>query len=379
MTDPTIKLLRDLVAIDSVNPSLVPGGAGEREIASLVAAEMSSIGMDVEVTEVAPGRPNVVGVMDIRTPGRSLMFCGHIDTVGVEGMNSPFDPIERDGRLYGRGAGDQKGGVAAMIGAARSLANSGSMKAGRLIVAAVVDEEYASIGAESLVKTWSADAAIVTEPTDLVVSIGHKGFSWVEITTEGRAAHGSRPLEGQDAILRMGRVLSHLEKLDRELQSWTPHPLLGTPSLHGSLIEGGRELSTYPDRCVLKMERRTIVGESAKSALKEAEDILAALAQEDPDFHGSAQLMFSRPAYETPEGHDLPPMLESVLKDAGRRAQRAGMTYWTDAAILGQAGIPSVIFGPGGAGYHGLEEYVRVEDVLVCQEALAKLAIDFCV
>ena len=379
MTDPTIKLLRDLVAIDSVNPSLVPGGAGEREIASFVASEMRSIGMDVEITEVAPGRPNVVGVLEGRAQGKSLMFCGHIDTVGVEGMSSPFDPIERDGRLYGRGAGDMKGGVAAMIEAARSLANSGSMKAGRLIVAAVVDEEYASIGAESLVKNWHADAAVVTEPTDLIVSIGHKGFSWVEITTEGRAAHGSRPLEGRDAILRMGRVLSRLEKLDRELQSRTPHPVLGTPSLHGSLIEGGRELSTYPDRCVLKMERRTIIGESAEIALKEAEDILAALAQEDPDFQGSAQLMFSRQPYETPTGHDLPQMIESALSQSGRDTKRAGMTYWTDAAVLGQAGIPSVIFGPGGGGYHGLDEYVRIDEVIVCRDTLAKLAMAFCV
>jgi acetylornithine deacetylase len=379
MTDPTIKLLRDLVAIDSVNPSLVPGGAGESEIASFVASEMRSIGMDVEITEVAPGRPNVVGLLEGRAQGKSLMFCGHIDTVGVEGMSSPFDPIERDGRLYGRGAGDQKGGVAAMIEAARSLASSGSIKAGRLIVAAVVDEEYASIGAESLVKNWQADAAVVTEPTDLIVSIGHKGFSWVEITTQGRAAHGSRPLEGRDAILRMGRVLSHLEKLDNELQSRNPHLILGTPSLHGSLIEGGRELSTYPDRCVLQMERRTIIGESSDIALKEAEDILATLAQEDPDFQGSAQLMFGRAPYETPAGHDLPSMLESALSYTGRGTKREGMTYWTDAAILGQAGIPSVIFGPGGAGYHGLEEYVRVEEVLVCRDALAKLAIDFCV
>ena len=379
MTDSTIKLLCDLVAIDSVNPSLVPGGAGEGEIAGFVAAEMRSIGMDVEVTEVAPGRPNVVGVLDGRARGRSLMFCGHLDTVGVEGMNSPFDPVELDGRLYGRGAGDMKGGVAAMIEAARSLANSGGMKEGRLIVAAVVDEEYASIGAESLVKTWSADAAIVTEPTDLVVSIGHKGFSWLEITTEGRAAHGSRPLEGRDAIIGMGRVLSRLEQLDRKLQSQTPHPVLGTPSLHGSLINGGRELSTYPDRCVLQMERRTIIGESTEIALKEAEEILAALAQEDPDFQGSAQLMFSRQAYETPDGHDLPQMIESALSQSGRNTKRAGMTYWTDAAVLGRAGIPSVIFGPGGGGYHGLDEYVRIDEVIVCRDTLAKLAIAFCV
>lgn len=377
MSDATIKLLRNLVAINSVNPSLVPGGAGEKEIAGMVADEMRAIGMDVEVTEVAPGRPNVVGLLEGRAQGKSLMFCGHIDTVGVEGMSSPFDPIERDGKIYGRGAGDMKGGVAAMIEAARSLANSGGIKAGRLIVAAVVDEEYASIGAESLVKNWSADAAVVTEPTDLIVSIGHKGFSWVQITTQGRAAHGSRPLEGLDAILRMGRVLTRLEKLDRRLQAQTPHPVLGTPSLHGSLIKGGRELSTYPDRCVLKMERRTIVGESEKAALNEVEEILAALSQEDSEFKGSAQLMFSRKAYQTPLGHDLPQMLESALNQIGRDTKRAGMTYWTDAAVLGEAGIPSVIFGPGGGGYHGLDEYVLIDDVIACRDALTKLAIDF--
>jgi len=378
MSDSTIKLLRDLIAIDSVNPSLVAGGAGEQGVAIRVAEEMRSAGMDVEVTEVAPGHPNVVGVLEGRGPGKSLMFCGHIDTVGVEGMSSPFDPIERDGRIYGRGSGDMKAGVAAMIEAARSLANSGSINAGRLIVAAVVDEEYASIGAESLVQKWSADAAVVTEPTDLVVAIGHKGFSWLEIKTEGRAAHGSRPLEGRDSILRMGRVLSRLEKLDRRLQSQTPHPVLGTPSLHGSLIDGGREWSTYPDRCVLKMERRTIIGESPNAALNEVEEILTELSHEDSEFKGSAEHIFSRQAYETPAGHDLPQMLESALSHIGHGAKRAGMTYWTDAAILGEAGIPSVIFGPGGAGYHGLEEYVRVEEVLACRDALTELATDFC-
>jgi acetylornithine deacetylase len=378
MPDPTIELLRGLVTIDSVNPSLVLGGAGEKEIAGLVAAEMRAIGMDVDVTDAAPERPNVVGVLEGPVPGPSLMFCGHLDTVGVAGMESPFDPIEGDGKLYGRGSGDMKGGVAAMIGAARALILSGGLKAGRLIVAAVVDEEYESIGAEALVKNWRADAAVVTEPTDLVVSVGHKGFSWVEIATEGRAAHGSRPTEGRDAILRMGRVLSHLEALDRTLQSRPPHPVLGNPSLHASLIEGGRELSTYPDRCALKMERRTITNESEHIALDEVEQILAALVQEDPEFRGSAQLMFSRLPYETPLGHHLPQMLESALAHIGRASKRAGMTYWTDAAILGQAGIPSVIFGPGGAGYHGIEEFVRIEEVLACRDVLAKLAEDFC-
>lgn len=252
------------------------------------------------------------------------------------------------------------------------------MKAGRLIVAAVADEEHASIGAEALVKKWQADAAIVTEPTDLIVSIGHKGFSWVEITTSGRAAHGSRPLEGRDAILRMGRVLSRLEDLNQQLQSQTPHPVLGTPSLHGSLIKGGRELSTYPDRCVLHMERRTIIGEPADVALKEVEEILAGLRNEDAEFTGDAKLTFSRPPYETPLEHELPLSVESALRSAGRTASRGGMTYWTDAAILGQAGIPSVIFGPGGMGYHGLEEYVRIDEVLACRDALAEVARIFC-
>ncbi len=375
----TIKFLCELIAINSVNPSLVPGGAGEKEIARAIATEMRSVGLDVEVTEVTRGRPNVIGLLEGRAAGRSLMFCGHIDTVGVEGMSSPFDPIERDGKLYGRGAGDMKGGVAAMIEAARSLANSGGVKAGRLIVAAVADEEYASIGAEYLVGKWHADAAIVTEPTDLVVATGHKGFSWVEITTAGRAAHGSRPLEGRDAILRMGRVLSRLETLDQQLQSRTPHPVLGTPSLHGSLIEGGRELSTYPDRCVLQMERRTITGEPVDVALQEVEEILAALRNEDSNFTGNARLTFRRPPYETPLEHELPRLVESAVRSSGRKANRGGMTYWTDAAILGQAGIPSVIFGPGGGGYHGLEEYVRIDEVLICRDALAEVARTFCV
>jgi acetylornithine deacetylase len=378
MSDTVINFLRELIAIDSVNPSLVVGGAGEKEIAQAVAVEMRAIGMDVEITEAAPGRPNVVGVLEGKRKGKSLMFCGHIDTVGVEGMKNPFDPKIRDGKVYGRGSQDMKGGVAAMIDAARKLSVSGKMNAGRLIVAAVADEEYASIGAEALVKDWTADAAVVTEPTDLTVAVGHKGFSWVRITAEGRAAHGSRPKDGRDAILRMGRVLSRLEKLDRKLQSKPPHPILGTASLHASLIEGGRELSTYPDRCVLQMERRTISGEPLEIALSEAEEIIVALKQEDPEFEAAAEFLFGRLPYETPAEHEVPQMLESAVKSAGRQTKRGGMTYWTDAAILGEAGIPSIIFGPGGAGLHSIEEYVIADEVIVCRDALCELARNFC-
>jgi len=212
-----IPIVRSLVETNSVNPSLVPGAPGEAEAARVAADAMRRAGLDVVFQEAAPGRPNVIGVLEGRAPGASVMFCGHIDTVGVEGMTDPFVPTIANGRLYGRGSQDMKSGVAAMIAAAGVLAKSWSK--GRLIVAAVVDEEHESIGAEALVRDWRADAAIVTEPTDLAVATAHKGFAWIEIVVRGRAAHGSRPAEGRDAILRMGRVLAALENLDRELQS----------------------------------------------------------------------------------------------------------------------------------------------------------------
>ena len=211
MTDPCISLLEELVSIDSVNPSLAPGAAGEARVAAHIAGHMRRLGLDVHLQEVAPGRPNVIGVLDGSTPGPSIMFCGHTDTVGVEGMAAPFTPAIRDGRMYGRGSQDMKGGVAAMIDAARVARERGF--AGRLIIAAVIDEEYASLGADALVKEWRADAAVVTEPTDLQIGVGHKGFAWFELETRGRAAHGSRPSDGRDAIMRMGRVLHGLEAL----------------------------------------------------------------------------------------------------------------------------------------------------------------------
>ena len=373
MTDPCLALLRELIAIDSVNPSLVAGAAGETQIASAVAAHMRALGLDVELQEVTAGRPNVIGVLDGAGRGRSLMLCGHLDTVGVDGMRDPFEPIERDGRLYGRGAQDMKGGVAAMIDAARVVRDRGVSR-GRLIVAAVVDEEYASIGADALVTAWTADAAVVTEPTDLQIGIGHKGFAWAEIETRGRAAHGSRPLDGRDAILRMGRVLNHLERLDRELQSRPPHPLMATASLHASIIEGGRELSSYPDRCRLQLERRTIIGENIDTFRAELEEIVARLHAEDREFEAAVRMMFSRPPYELPAAHELPRALAQAAAANGA-ARTVGMSFWTDAAILATAGIPTVLFGPSGAGLHSTAEYVELSSVIECRDALASLAV----
>ncbi|HZR23841.1 MAG TPA: ArgE/DapE family deacylase [Vicinamibacterales bacterium] len=375
--DPAIALLKKLVAINSINPTLVPGAPGEAAIADAIADHLRRIGLSVTVQLVADGRPNVIGVLEGKQPGPALMFCGHTDTVGVTGMRAPFDPIERDGKLFGRGSQDMKAGVAAMIDAARVVAERG-LAAGRVIVAAVVDEEHSSIGADALVAQWSADAAVVTEPTDLDIAVGHKGFAWVEVEVFGKAAHGSRPRDGEDAILRLGRVLSRLEDLDRALQSRPPHPLVGTGSLHASFIEGGRELSSYPDRAMLQLERRSLPDEPESQALTEVKRILDQLRAIDPTFRGDARALFSRPAYEIRADHDLPATLAASIAAVGGATKIVGASFWADSAVLGQAGIPAVLFGPGGAGLHSTEEYVNVADVLMCRDALVEMTKRFC-
>ncbi len=372
-----LSLLSDLVAIPSVNPSLVPGAAGEQAIAAAIAATLGAAGLDVHIEDALPGRPNVVGVLEGKVPGRSLMFCGHTDTVGVADMEAPFDPVIRDGRLYGRGAQDMKGGLAAMIDAARQLA-AGGLDRGRLLVACVADEEYASAGADRLIERWHADAAIVTEPTDLAIGIAHKGFSAAQIVVRGTAAHGSRPSEGRDAILRMGRVLTRLESLDRSLQAGAVDPWVGPASLHASAISGGGELSSYPSRCVLQFERRTIPGESTDAAVRDAAAILAALRREDAEFSAEVSLVLARPPYALGADHPLVADLSWACREGGMEPRLSGLSFWTDAAILGASGTPSVLFGPGGAGLHGAVEYVRIDEVEACRDALVRVARRWC-
>jgi len=367
-----LPLLKDLVRVNSVNPSLVPGAPGEGQVAEVAREAMRQAGLEVAMQEAAPGRPNVIGVLEGRAPGPAIMFCGHLDTVGVEGMTDPFVPHEKDGRLYARGAQDMKGGVAAMIAAAGMLAKTWTR--GKLIVAAVVDEEHLSIGAEALVREWQADMAVVTEPTDLTVAIGHKGFAWLEVSTKGRAAHGSRPDEGRDAIVRMGRVLTALEARDRELQARPPVPCQGTASLHASSIAGGREISVYPDHCTLVMERRTVSGEDDTTVLAEVEAILAELKAADAEFEATVALTAYRSAYKVDGAHRLPATLGRALEQTGRSGSATGMSFWTDAAVLADAGVPSVLFGPGGAGLHSTVEYVTINDLYVCRDALVETA-----
>ena len=367
-----LDIARHLVAIDSVNPSLVPGAAGEAAMADWIAGWLRRAGFDVEVRELAPGRPNVVAVADGAGPGPTRMLCGHTDTVGVEGMAAPFRPEVRDGRLFGRGAQDMKGGLAAMMAAAAGWIGGPRAGAGRVVVAAVADEEYASLGGEALARDWPASEAIIPEPTGMAVAIAHKGFSCVEVVTHGRAAHGSRPADGVDAVLLMGRVLARLESLDRDLQARPPHPRLGTASLHAGRIAGGTELSIYPARCSLQVERRTLPGEPLDVAVSEVGAIVEQLARSDPSFRAEVTLLLARPAYRIDAGHPLPVRVRRLAADIGRDAPLTGMSFWTDAALLGAAGTPAVLLGPRGAGLHAADEHVVVEDLDACAEIFTR-------
>jgi acetylornithine deacetylase len=365
------ELVSALVAIDSVNPDLVPGGAGEAEIADFVAAWLSEAGLDVELDEAAPGRPNVVATARATGGGASLMLNAHMDTVGVEGMERPFEPVVRDGRLYGRGAYDMKGSLAACMLAARRLA--AEELSGDVIVTAVADEEYASVGVQSVLAERRADAAIVTEPTGLRVCVAHKGFVWAEIETEGRAAHGSRPAEGIDAITRMAPVLERLAELQAALDAAPGHELVGPGSVHASLIEGGQELSSYPARCRLALERRTAPGESADDFARECD----ALVEGVPG--AEARMGLVRPPFAVdPDAEVVQAVSRAAEAVTGRAATVYGETYWMDAAFTQAAGIPTVVFGPDGAGAHAVDEWVDLASVDACSDSLVEAARNLC-
>lgn len=371
-------LLSDLVAIDSVNPSLVTGARGEGPIAQFIARWMIESGLEVELIEVCPGRPNVIGRVRARSSGRSLLLNAHVDTVGVSGMESPFQPYVRGDLLYGRGAYDMKAGLAAIMLAGRSIARAGGAD-GDLIIAAVMDEEYASLGTQAMVKQLKTDAAVVTEPTGLRLCLAHKGFAWLTIETQGRAAHGSRPDLGVDAIAHMGRFLGELEGLGKMLAAGTEHPLLGAGSVHASLIEGGQELSSYPDRSRVHVERRTIPGETPDLVHQQVAALIELLHARDESFAATCDLYFWRDPFEVTADQAIVQALERAATEVtGVPPVIYGDTPWMDAALLSAAGIPTVVFGPGGAGAHSTMEYACLPEVEQCAHALTRLTFDFC-
>jgi acetylornithine deacetylase len=326
--DEVAALTAELVAIDSTNPDLVPGGAGEAEIARFVAAWLERAGLDVELRELGPRRANVIAVARGSGGGRTLMLNAHMDVVGAGGMGEPWTPRIDGTRLYGRGAYDMKASLAAMMLAGRDSA--GRDLGGDVIVTAVADEEYASIGVQDVVRHRRADAAIVTEPTGLDLCVAHKGFVWLEVETRGVASHGSLPEEGVDAIAKMGPVLTGLADLDRELRSRPGHPLVGPASIHASLIRGGQELSTYPARCLLSIERRTIPGETIAEVEGQIAAILAEASTADSSFRAKQRTLLVRDPFsvvwrdQSSTSHDV----TSGGQPAGIRRSREPAGGW---------------------------------------------------
>jgi acetylornithine deacetylase len=352
----------------------VPGGAGEAEIAAFVAGWGRDAGLEVEVLEEVPGRPSVIVRARGRGGGRTLLLCGHLDTVGVEGMTAPHEARVEGDRLHGRGAYDMKAGVAAALVACREAAGLGL--AGDVVVAAVADEEHSSIGVQEALRAVEADAAIVTEPTEMELGIAHRGFVWLELEVTGRAAHGSRPHLGVDAIVKAGPLLTALGGLDARLGG-DRHPLLGRGSVHASLIDGGSDLATYPEHCRISVERRTLPGES--DIQRELESLVEGCRADDPELVAQVRTLLVRDPLETPADA---PVAEAVRTAAaavlGGAPATIGASFWADSAFIAAAGIPTVLFGPGGAGAHATEEWVGIADTLACTGVLVAVAKELC-
>jgi len=368
-----LEVLQELIRTPSVNPSIAPDeGQGEEAIAKVAQKWLSERGINTRLEEVSPGRLNAVGELGAgQAP--TLIFCAHLDTVGTEGMTiPPFEPSLDGNRVYGRGSYDMKGGAAAVMAAAAVLACEDFP--GKVLVALVADEEYASIGTQDFVKRHKADACILTEPSEGRLILAHKGFVWVDIVTKGRAAHGSRWDLGVSAIGRMGRIIAALDHYDQqELRSRT-HPLVGPASQHCSLIQGGSGLSTYAEECTLKIERRTLPGETPERVLEELEEVIRATGEE-----ANLQLLLDRqPLVCGAETKIVTSLREAVTSVTGHAPELTGVGYWMDAALLAAAGIPTANYGPSGAGAHEAVEWVDLDSVVSCAQVLANSARIFC-
>lgn len=376
----TVELLKHLVRINSVNPTLVEGAPGEAEIAEHVAEFLRGIGLETQVEEVEPGRPNAVGVLKGSGGGPTLMLNGHMDTVGIEYMEiDPLNPVVKDGRMYGRGTYDMKGGLAAILSATKAVVDSGAELRGDVIVAAVCDEEYASIGTEKLVEDVRADAAIVGEPTELQILVAHKGFAWIDVETRGVAAHGSLWEVGVDAIAKMGKVQVGLECLQDEALIKKRHKLVGPPSVHASIIQGGRELSTYPDHCKLQVERRLIPGETMDEVDAEMSGLLASIGEEDPKFDGGYEITFFRGPMEVSPDEEICHILRRCsLEVIGEEPRFVGGTGWLDTQIIWEHGTSVVAFGPSGSGAHAAVEYVEIDSVIYNAMILERVIPSLC-
>lgn len=371
--------LTDLVRINSVNPSIDPDGAGESEIAAYFAEAMHVLKLEVATHEPEPGRPSVVGRLKGTGGGRSLMLNGHVDTVAVDEMLDPFSAVVRNGKMYGRGAYDMKGSLAACMTAVKALVDSGASLAGDVLIAAVADEEYASLGTAEVIRHYHVDGAIVTESTELDICIAHRGYIHIEVETIGRAAHGSRFTEGIDANMRMGRFLAELNNLENDLLIRKGHPLVGPPSLHAGVLKGGTGPSTYAASCKLVIERRTVPGETDNQVVGEIQTIIDKLSAADPTFKATLRILLARNAFETNPQQDVVKVLQQSANEVlGEQPELVGQPYWMDTALLSDAGIETVAMGPIGAGAHSKDEWVDLDSVVKMAEVLVQATLIYC-
>ena len=370
------ELVSRLVAINSVNPDLVPGAPGERAIANFAAGWLVARGVDV--AEVGPAaRPSLFCRVPGTGGGRSLLLYAHTDTVGVAGMDAPFAPVIRDGALHGRGAYDMKASLAVILRVAAEVAARPC--AGDLYLMIVADEESGSLGTEAVLaeiarRGLSIDGCLVTEPSDLRLMLGHRGFATGVITTRGRAAHTARRDEGVDAIAMMARVIVGLQDLDARLNSGPGHPLLGHSAVVASLVRGGSELFTYPAECQAEFVWRILPGQTQATLTADIEAIFAALKVRDPRFDAAlAWRLWREPMLTAADA----PLVEVLRASAGHPAECAA-PWWTDAALIQAAGIPAAIFGPAGGGIHSVDEWVGLDSLARFETVLLRVTRSFC-
>jgi len=356
------KLLRELIALPSVNPAFLPANdlrAGEQRVADFLAATAGRVGLDVEFQEVFPGRSNLLARLPASGQVRQrILLAPHMDTVGGE-SSEIFDPREKDGRLHGRGACDTKGSVAAMLTALIELAGSPQRPGHTEIVfAGLVDEENGQCGSRALVaKGFRADLAIVGEPTRLQVVTAHKGDLWLQLETRGKAAHGSRPDLGRNAVHEMARIVDLLETTYAALLRKRRHALLGNPTVSVGAIAGGSQPNIVPDRCRISIDRRTIPGETEAGVRREIKSLLHR-------HRLKAKLLNIRSAPCLPMETNLKrPLVRQFLARVGQTG-RSGAHYFCDAAVLSGGGVPSVVFGPGDiAQAHTADEWISLRDL----------------
>ena len=386
------KTLAELVATASVNP-MGRAVAGpeyyEYKLTDYLERAFGQLGLKTHRQPVAPLRDNLLARLDGRpTPedGRRLiLFEVHQDTVPVEGMTiEPWTPTIHDGRLYGRGSCDVKGGMAAMLEAVARLADEQPENRPTVVMACTVNEEYGFTGATSLCRYWSdlrsplltrrPDAAIVAEPTNLDIVVAHKGVARWRCHTHGRAAHSSRPEAGDNAIYRMARVIAALERFHRQvLGGRPPHPLCGPPTLSVGTIAGGISVNTVPDRCTIEIDRRLLPGEEPASAQREVIDFIAR-ALGDP--HSAAlvehePLLIQNAGLSDSGNRELAEQLSVATQLVINRANRIGVPFGTDAAAYSRASVPTVVFGPGSIEQaHTADEWISLEQVRQASEIL---------